>query len=55
VADWITDKKTSIPLQLNKIIIDLQSLPFTPGTPLGGIAGEGCTLWIAMYFTTRRK
>ncbi|KAL4937125.1 hypothetical protein BDV06DRAFT_216137 [Aspergillus oleicola] len=33
---------TNIWRSLDKILIDLRSLPFTPGTPLGGIGGEGC-------------
>ncbi|KAE8353427.1 kinase-like domain-containing protein [Aspergillus coremiiformis] len=35
-------QKASIQAQLNKILNDLRSLPFTPGAPLGGIGGEGC-------------
>lgn len=35
-------QKASIQEQLNKILTDLRSLPFTPGTQLGGIGGEGC-------------
>ncbi|KAL3477470.1 hypothetical protein BJX99DRAFT_246225 [Aspergillus californicus] len=35
-------QKASIQGQLNKILTDLRSLPFTSGTPLGGIGGEGC-------------
>jgi aminoglycoside phosphotransferase (APT) family kinase protein len=35
-------QKKSIQEQLNKILTDLRSLPFIPGTPLGGTRGEGC-------------
>ncbi|KAL2814771.1 kinase-like domain-containing protein [Aspergillus granulosus] len=35
-------QKQSIQEQLNEILIDLRSLLFTPGTPLGGTGGEGC-------------
>ncbi|OOF94217.1 hypothetical protein ASPCADRAFT_171826 [Aspergillus carbonarius ITEM 5010] len=35
-------QKSSIQEQLNNILTDLRSVPFTPGTPLGGIGGEGC-------------
>lgn len=35
-------QKASIQEQLDKILTDLRSLPFTPGTALGGIGGEGC-------------
>ncbi|RAL03101.1 uncharacterized protein BO80DRAFT_462848 [Aspergillus ibericus CBS 121593] len=35
-------QKASIQEQLNKILTDLRSLPWNPGTPLGGIGGEGC-------------
>lgn len=35
-------QKRSIQEQLNKILTDLRSLPFSPGTLLGGIGGEGC-------------
>ncbi|KAJ5804563.1 uncharacterized protein N7518_000866 [Penicillium psychrosexuale] len=35
-------QKTSISNQLNTILADLRTLPFTEGTPLGGVAGEGC-------------
>lgn len=37
-----TCQKTSISNQLNTILQDLRTLPFTEGTPLGGVAGEGC-------------
>ncbi|KAL4778234.1 hypothetical protein BJX76DRAFT_366559 [Aspergillus varians] len=41
---WTLDKaqKASIQEQLDKILTDLRSLPFTPGTALGGIGGKGC-------------
>ena len=35
-------QKTSLSNQLNTILADLRTLPFTEGTPLGGVAGEGC-------------
>lgn len=35
-------QKSSISNQLNTILADLRTLPFTEGTPLGGVAGEGC-------------
>lgn len=35
-------QKISLQEQLNKILTDLRSLPFSPGTLLGGIGGEGC-------------
>lgn len=35
-------QKTSLRNQLNTILADLRTLPFTEGTPLGGVAGEGC-------------
>lgn len=35
-------QKASIRSQLNTILTDLRSLPFTKGTPLGGVLGEGC-------------
>ncbi|KAL4902352.1 hypothetical protein BDW74DRAFT_180857 [Aspergillus multicolor] len=40
----ILDKaqKRSVQEQLNATLTTLRSLPFTPGTPFGGTAGEGC-------------
>ncbi|KAJ9193565.1 hypothetical protein DTO166G4_592 [Paecilomyces variotii] len=35
-------QKTSVKEQLNQILLDLRSLPFPPGRPLGGVGGEGC-------------
>lgn len=35
-------QKTSLSNQLNTILADLRTLPFIEGTPLGGVAGEGC-------------
>lgn len=35
-------QKLSIQEQLNTIMVDLRSLPFNPGTLLGGVGGEGC-------------
>ncbi|CAG8224377.1 unnamed protein product [Penicillium olsonii] len=35
-------QKTSLSNQLNIILEDLRTLPFTEGSPLGGVAGEGC-------------
>ncbi|KAJ5488452.1 hypothetical protein N7539_003342 [Penicillium diatomitis] len=35
-------QKTSLSNQLNTILEDLRTLPFTEGSPLGGVAGEGC-------------
>lgn len=37
-----SDQKTSISNQLNTMLTDLRTLPFEEGTPLGGVAGEGC-------------
>jgi hypothetical protein len=36
------DQKASVGEQLNAILTDLRSLQFTEGSPLGGVAGEGC-------------
>ncbi|KAH6628426.1 kinase-like domain-containing protein [Chaetomium tenue] len=35
-------QKRSIGTQLDKLLIDLRSLPFPPETPLGGVGGQGC-------------
>ncbi|KAJ5927968.1 hypothetical protein N7466_006924 [Penicillium verhagenii] len=35
-------QKASLRNQLNAILADLRTLPFTEGAPLGGVAGEGC-------------
>ncbi|CAG8088628.1 unnamed protein product [Penicillium nalgiovense] len=35
-------QKNSLSSQLNTILADLRTLPFTEGSPLGGVAGEGC-------------
>lgn len=35
-------QKSFLSNQLNTIITDLRTLPFTEGSPLGGTAGEGC-------------
>jgi hypothetical protein len=35
-------QKTSLSNQLNTILADLRTLPYTEGTSLGGVAGEGC-------------
>jgi hypothetical protein len=37
-----SDQKASVSEQLNAILTDLRSLPFTEGSPFGGVAGEGC-------------
>ncbi|KAE8382903.1 kinase-like domain-containing protein [Aspergillus bertholletiae] len=37
-----SSQKASIKEQLAAILLDLRSIPFTPGTPLGGVGGEGC-------------
>ncbi|OGM39212.1 hypothetical protein ABOM_012196 [Aspergillus bombycis] len=37
-----SSQKTSIKEQLAAILLDLRSIPFTPGAPLGGVGGEGC-------------
>lgn len=37
-----SDQKTSIRDQLNAILINIRSLPYVDGHPLGGVAGEGC-------------
>ncbi|KAJ5180409.1 hypothetical protein N7492_003619 [Penicillium capsulatum] len=35
-------EKASISDQLNAILVKLRSLPYSAGTPLGGVGGEGC-------------
>ncbi|KAJ5146105.1 uncharacterized protein N7515_000669 [Penicillium bovifimosum] len=35
-------QKSSLSKQLNSILEDLRTLPYTEGTPLGGVGGEGC-------------
>ncbi|KAL2174170.1 kinase-like domain-containing protein [Thermothelomyces heterothallicus CBS 202.75] len=35
-------QKRSISTQLDRLLIDLRSLPFPPNTPLGGVGGQGC-------------
>ncbi|KAJ5570941.1 hypothetical protein N7535_004601 [Penicillium sp. DV-2018c] len=35
-------QKVSVSDQLNTMLADLRTLPFTAGSPLGGVAGEGC-------------
>lgn len=35
-------QKASVREQLNTIISDLRSIPYSDGLPLGGVAGEGC-------------
>ncbi|KAK3314435.1 hypothetical protein B0H66DRAFT_583440 [Apodospora peruviana] len=35
-------QKRSISTQLDKLLIDLRSLPYPPNTPLGGLDGLGC-------------
>ena len=35
-------QKSSISDQLNAILLELRSLPYSKGTPFGGVGGEGC-------------
>ena len=35
-------QKRSISTQVDKLLIDLRSLPFPPNTPLGGVGGQSC-------------
>jgi hypothetical protein len=37
-----SSQKADLSNQLNTILTDLRTLPYTEGTPLGGVAGEGC-------------
>lgn len=41
-ADLADDRKASVRDQLDVIFRDLRSMEFPSGTPLGGVAGEGC-------------
>ncbi|KAJ6180593.1 hypothetical protein N7519_011054 [Penicillium mononematosum] len=37
-----SSQKASLSNQINTILADLRTIPYTEGSPLGGVAGEGC-------------